>query len=359
MPARECATFALTAAVAQQQCLRDGRQELQAGEVASTLKALVNGLAGYMQQSRTMRSTFQIRVSCMARRAALAALLCSPSPGFAATLLGSAQNFAVLGHETVTNGHSAPNPTTQIFGNLGVTPGTSVTGYFPDGTVSGGTIHINDGVAQLALSDATTAYNTLAGLPFAFNFTGNVLGSAGFTTLTPGVYHFADSAQLTGALTLDFLGNPNASFVFQIGSTLTTASSSSVNVVNGGSLSSVYWQVVSSATLGTDTVFAGNILALASVTLDPRAEILCGRAFALTGAVAGTDNLVTDNCSAQNFGSGHSDFGSLGFSGGSAGSTGVPEPGTLALLLMGLGAGMMCALIRGAVPAFSKGRSIR
>src|SRR4030042_132660 len=88
--------------------------------------------------------------------AALAALL-SPPLVSAAPILGSAQSFAVLGHETVTNGHSDPNPTTQIYGNLGVTPGSSVTGFYPDGTVSGGTIHINDGVAQLALADATIA----------------------------------------------------------------------------------------------------------------------------------------------------------------------------------------------------------
>jgi len=83
------------------------------------------------------------------------ALAFGPSQGFAAPILASAQSFAVLGHETVTNGHSAPNPTTQVYGNLGVTPGTSVTGFNPDGTVSGGAIHINDGVAQLALADAT------------------------------------------------------------------------------------------------------------------------------------------------------------------------------------------------------------
>jgi len=120
-------------------------------------------------------------------------------------MLGSAQSFAVLGNATVTNGHSDPNPTTQIYGNLGVTPGTSVTGFYPDGTVSGGTIHINDGVAQLALTDATTAYNTLAGLPVNFNYTGVDLGGK---TLTPGVYHFDTSAQLTGALTLDFGSTP-------------------------------------------------------------------------------------------------------------------------------------------------------
>ena len=266
------------------------------------------------------------KFSLLFAAAVAAALLYSPWVS-AVPILGSAQSFAVLGHETVTNGHSAPNPTTQIYGNLGVTPGSSVTGFFPDGTVSGGTIHINDGVAQLALADATTAYNTLAGLPFTYDYTGFVLGSAGYTTLTPGVYRFSNSAQLTGALTLDFQGDLDADFIFQIGSILTTGSASSVSVINGGSGNGVYWQVGSSATLGTDTSFAGNILALASVSLDPRAQILCGRAFALTGAVTLVDNLISNNCTAENFGSGNSDSGSDGFSGGS--ST-TPTPGARA-----------------------------
>jgi hypothetical protein len=305
-------------------------------EVIQTASRLVE-IFEYISEGRlTMKSKLMILV-------VFAMLLCGSSTGLAGPVLGTAaQSFAVLGHETVTNGHSDPNPTTQVFGNLGVTPGTSVTGFYPDGTVSGGSIHINDGVAQLALANATTAYNTLAGLPFVYDYTGFVLGSAGYTTLTPGVYHFDSSAQLTGALTLDFQGNPNADFIFQIGSTLTTASSSSVNVINGGPLSGVYWQVGSSATLGTDTTFAGNILALASVTLDPRAQILCGRAFALTGAVKLTDNLISNNNTAQDFGSGRSDFGSYGFSGGSGTiPTVVPVPG--ALLLVGSGLGSLLA----------------
>jgi hypothetical protein len=139
--------------------------------------------------------------------AALSVLLLPPLVS-ATPILGSGQSFAVLGYSTVTNGHSDPNPTTQIYGNLGVTPGTSVTGFYPDGTVSGGSIHIDDGVAQLALQDITTAYNTLEGSPFVYDYTGIELGSAGYDTLTPGVYHFNTSAQLTGALTLDFQGDP-------------------------------------------------------------------------------------------------------------------------------------------------------
>jgi type VI secretion system secreted protein VgrG len=261
----------------------------------------------------------------------LAAFLCGPVPGFAGTVLGTAQNFAVLGATTVTSAGM-----TAIYGNLGLYSGASITGFGP-GVVTGGTTYTTDATAHQAQIDALTAYNTLAGLPYNFNYSGDVLGSTGYTVLVPGVYHFATSAQLTGTVILDFSSDPAGSFVFEIGTTLTTAVGADVEVINGGSQSSVYWQVGTSATLGAGTVFAGNILADQSITMNAGADILSGRAIALSGAVTLSDNEVSDNAALQNFGSSLSDFGSLGFSGGSGSGSAAPEPGTIALFGASLG----------------------
>jgi len=172
--------------------------------------------------------------------------------------LGQAGSFAALAGSAVTN-----TGATAVTGDLGVSPGTAITG-FPPGTVSGGTIHANDATASGAQADITTAYNSLAGQACTTNLTGTDLGGM---TLTPGVYCFSTSAQLTGTLTLDAQANVNSIFVFQIGSTLTTASAAHVVVINGGTDCNVFWQVGSSATLGTATAFVGNILALTSITL--------------------------------------------------------------------------------------------
>jgi Ice-binding-like len=204
--------------------------------------------------------------------------------------LGAAQSFAVLGASTVTN--TGPS---LITGDLGVSPGSSCTG-FPapctggPGTVNG-TIYTGAGsLAGAAQSAALIAYADLVAEPCGTNLTGMILGtSPGAVTLSPGVYCFpATSAQLTGTLTLD----GNGVYVFQIGSTLTTASNSSVVLANGAAAGNVFWQVGSSATLGTDTVFAGSILALTSDTVTTGTGVT-GRVFALNGAVTLDSNAIT------------------------------------------------------------------
>lgn len=178
----------------------------------------------------------------------------------------------------------------QITGNVGVSPGTSVTG-FPPGIITGGAVHAGDSTAGQAQTDLGIAYNAVAGTACNVDLTGQDLGGL---TLTPGVYCFSSSAQLTGILTLNFLGNPNAVFMFKTGSTLTTASGSSVVMTNSGISTcppNVFWQIGSSATLGTGSTFVGNILASASITLTTAAR-LNGRALARTGAVTLDTNTV-------------------------------------------------------------------
>lgn len=200
---------------------------------------------------------FFLRV-CTALAMGVAAL---PVMAQVAPPLGEAGSFAVLGGSAVTNTGS-----TVIAGNLGVSPGTAVTG-FPPGVVVDGTIHVDDAVAQQARTDLTTAYNFLAGQAPDVDLTGVDLGGL---VLVPGVYRFAAGAQLTGTLTLDAQGDPNAVFVFQIGSTLTTASA---------------------ATLGTASSLPGSMLALTSITLTTNAS-LSGRALARNGAVTLDTNSI-------------------------------------------------------------------
>jgi hypothetical protein len=204
-------------------------------------------------------------------------LLRIPSPA-----LAQLTSFAVLGGTTVTN---TATPTV-VTGDLGVSPGTAVTG-FPPGVVTG-TVHAGDPAAAQAQSDLTTTYNQLASMACTTDLTGQDLGGK---TLTPGVYCFSTSAQLTGTLTLDGQGNSNAIFVFKMGSTLTTATASSVVLIDGASSCGVFWQVGSSATLGTGTALAGTVIALTSITLNTSASV-SGRLLARNGAVTLDDNHV-------------------------------------------------------------------
>ena len=249
----------------------------------------------------------------------------------AALILGSAENFAVLAASTVTN-----TLATTIQGDVGLYPGSSVTGGGLITLLGGSVLEVTSPAAHGGESAAMTAYNSLVALTPTTDLTGKVLGSGGTVgTLTPGVYSFSSSAQLTGTLTLDFGSHPNTPFVFQIGSTLTTASASAIDVINGDASSAIYWQVGSSATLGTTTVMAGNILAAASITLNTGADILCGRAIALTGAVTLQGNTISNDCGSYNGGTGRSDFGSVGFS-GVGNTTTVPEPASVLFLASGL-----------------------
>jgi hypothetical protein len=239
--------------------------------------------------------------------------------------LGTANNYAVLAGSAISS-----TGATVINGGLGLSPGSAVTGS----PIVIGAYDVHDAPAVLAQSDLTTAYNTAAGLAPNENLTGENLGGL---MLTPGVYFFASSAQLTGTLTLNDEGNPDAVFVFQIGSTLTTASDSAVVTINDdGSTTpgiSTFWQVGSSATLGSTTAFEGNILALSSITADAGATDLDGRLLAQNGAVSLDDNTVTAPPA-------------------EVASSGVPDTGSTLLLL---GGGLAALLAFGRRSAVSPG----
>jgi hypothetical protein len=203
--------------------------------------------------------------------------------GTAPVPLGTAASFAVLAGSTITN----TGPTT-INGDLGLSPGTSVTG-FPLGVVSGAT-HVADSVALQAKADLTAAYINAAARPV----TATIPVELGGTTQTPGVYDSAAGTfGITGTLTLDAQGDPNAVFIFKAASTLITAAASNVSLINGARASHVFWVVGSSATLGAGSTLQGNVLALTSITVTTGTTI-SGRALARNGAVTLDTDLITD-----------------------------------------------------------------
>jgi hypothetical protein len=236
-------------------------------------------------------------------------LFASSALGATATVgLGSAAPFSVLAGSTVTN----TGPTT-MFGDLGLSPGSSVTGA-PQ--VLGQT-HIDDAVAIEAKNNLTTAYNDAASRPSNGSAGTDLAGQ----TFSPGVRTASSSLLLSsGSVTLNAEGNPNAVFIFQIGSTLITGSNTSVSLINGAQACNVFWQVGSSATLGTGTRFVGTIMASASITTNTAATIH-GRLLAQTAAVTLEDNTITtSNCASSASGGGGS--GGSGGSGGGGGSSG-------------------------------------
>ncbi len=212
------------------------------------------------------------------------ALLIGPVAAQAAPVdLATVTPFVVLGGTTVTNtGPSVLN------GDLGVSPGTELKGFGLPAVVNGAT-HATNEVAAKAQLDLTTAYDVAAGQPVApaDDLSGTDLGNR---KLGPGNYRYTSDAILTGALTLDAEGDPNAQFVFQIGSALTTESASSVVLVNGASPCNVYWQVGSSADIGTTTTFQGNLMALTSISLKSGAKVI-GRMLARSGQVSLINNV--------------------------------------------------------------------
>jgi hypothetical protein len=241
-----------------------------------------------MSHQKRISARWTMRTGALAAGAIALAGASVPAKAGGGPSLGAARSFAALAGSTVTN-----TGLTSVVGDVGVSPGTEITG-FPPGVVSSGAIHSADMAAAHAHGDAELAYAYLKGMASipANNRTGTDLGGL---TLAPGVYKFDTSAQLTGDLTLDAGGDSGACFVFQIGTALTTASGSHVVVINGGAdydESNVFWQVGSSATLGSGTAFTGNILAYASITLVAGSS-MTGNALALVGGVSLDSNVVT------------------------------------------------------------------
>jgi hypothetical protein len=195
--------------------------------------------------------------------------------------LGTASAFAVLAGTTVTNTGSS-----TISGDVGVSPGTAVTG-FSSVTQSNGTVDAGNPAAAQAQSDLTTAYGDAASAGPSTSVPADLTG----LTLSPGVYA-GGAIGLSGTVTLNGQDNPDAVFIFQAASTLITGPSSKVVLTNGAQACNVFWQVTSSATLGTASVFDGTIMALTSITADTGASV-AGRLLARNGGVTLQANTIT------------------------------------------------------------------
>jgi hypothetical protein len=200
--------------------------------------------------------------------------------------LGTAAPYSALAGSTVTN-----TGTSVLNGNVGVSPGSAVTG-FPPG-ITGGVINAANAAAAGAQSDLTIAYNDAAGrTPTGTSLGSSLVGGS----YQPGVYNAASSLGVSGAVTLDGQGNPNSVFIFQVGAALTTATSTSIVLIGNAQACNVFWQVGTSATLGTSNAFVGTVMALTSVTANTGTTIQ-GRALARNGAVTlDTNTFTSANC---------------------------------------------------------------
>jgi hypothetical protein len=247
-------------------------------------------------------STSRKKIKAVFALILLASVFCNPSRAVTVNL-GSAAGFAVLAGSAITN-----TGATTITGDVGVFPGSSMTGF---GTVTlNGTNQAGNSITQQAKTDLTAAYIDAAGRTATTTY--NTKFDLGGLTLLSGVYNTPKSFSLTGSLTLDGLGNPNAVWIFQAATTLTTSSNSSMVLINGAQASNVFWQVGSSATLGTGSVLFGDILALTSITMNTGAT-LGGSALARNGAVTLDNNTLSASLVST-----------------------VPEPATTAMLSLGL-----------------------
>ncbi len=197
--------------------------------------------------------------------------------------VAGASGLALLAGSGITN-----TGATNVTGDIGLSPGTSV-GGFPPGILVG-TLHINDAIATQAKLDLTTAYNDAAGRTCTDIVT--LSGNIGGLTLTPGLYKSTSSLAISsGDVTFDAKGNANAVFIIQIASSLTTTSGRQVFLKGGALASNIFWQVGSSATFGTTSVFKGTVMAMQSITFDTGAT-LDGKALARTGSVVLAGNTI-------------------------------------------------------------------